>query len=243
MMRHLSSQVVKVKIQRPFDSFIIWEIALEFKKPKRYQVSATEDFEPDSDGQVLSNYLGVKSKEKMDLIEEQELERADFELSKIFSADHTFTAQDICNIHEFWLGNIYLFAGKYRTLTLSKDGFMFAAPNMIPALIEKLERSYLKKYTPCLNMELEKLAHAMSIVHVELILIHPFREGNGRTARLLANLMCLQANQPLLNFAGIYQTKNPSGFEKYIKAIHAGFNENYEPIQDIFVKLIKSSII
>ena len=38
------------------------------------------------------------------------------------------------------------------------------------------------------------------MVHVELVLIHPFREGNGRLARLLAMLMGLQAGLPMLVF-------------------------------------------
>lgn len=216
---------------------------MEFKNSTRYIVPSIEDYEPNSDNQVLKNYLDVKSKEKMDLIEEQELERTELELSKIFSANHVFTAQDICNIHEFWLGNIYLFAGKYRTVILSKDDFMFAAPNMIPALMKKLEKEYLKKYTPCCHMEIEELVYSISTIHVELILIHPFREGNGRVARLLANLMTLQAGQPLLNFAAIDQTRNFDGFHNYIKSIHAGFNGDYKPIQNIFRQLLNSSII
>ena len=39
-------------------------------------------------------------------------------------------------------------------------------------------------------------------VHAEPILIHPFREGNGRCARLLATLMGLQAGLPALDFGG-----------------------------------------
>jgi cell filamentation protein len=78
-------------------------------------------------------------------------------------------------------------------------------------------------------------------VHIELILIHPFREGNGRTARLLADLMVMQANKPSLNFAAIDKTTNEKGFQQYILAIHAGVSGNYKPIQEIFKKLLKES--
>jgi cell filamentation protein len=80
------------------------------------------------------------------------------------------------------------------------------------------------------------------VVHLELILIHPFREGNGRTARLLADLMAMQANRPPLNYIAIDQTKNQQGFNDYILAIHAGLAGNYEPIQRIFKILLKQSI-
>jgi cell filamentation protein len=42
--------------------------------------------------------------------------------------------------------------------------------------------------------------HALSVVHTELVLIHPFREGNGRVARMLATLMGLQSELPPLGF-------------------------------------------
>jgi cell filamentation protein len=64
----------------------------------------------------------------------------------------------------------------------------------------------------------------LGVIHVELIVIHPFREGNGRTARLLADLMAMQANQPSLNFSSIDQTENKKGFEEYIISIHAGMS-------------------
>jgi cell filamentation protein len=47
------------------------------------------------------------------------------------------------------------------------------------------------------------VADALAVVHVELVLIHPFREGNGRTARLLAVVMGLQAGLPALFFENL----------------------------------------
>ena len=44
------------------------------------------------------------------------------------------------------------------------------------------------------------IAAALAIVHAELILIHPFRDGNGRLARMLSTLMGLQARLPLWSF-------------------------------------------
>lgn len=78
---------------------------------------------------------------------------------------------------------------------------------------------------------------------MELILIHPFREGNGRTARLLANLMAMQAKKPPLNFSSIDQTKTQKGFEQYIVAIHAGFSGNYGLMQKIFKVILDQTVI
>ena len=79
------------------------------------------------------------------------------------------------------------------------------------------------------------------MVHVEFIIIHPFREGNGRTARILADLMAMQSNYPSLNYSSIEQDNDVRGFDNYIRSIHAGFNGDYSPIQEIFIKLISQA--
>ena len=203
----------------------------------------SQNFEPDSNNEVLKNYLGIKSKNDMEMLEEQELERTELELLKIFDENHPFTAEDICNIHELWLGDVYPFAGKYRTVNMAKGDFLFAPSSRIADLMEKLENNFLAKYTPCHYSNITELAHALGVIHVELILIHPFREGNGRVARLLADLMAMQAKKPPLNYSAIDQTKNQEGFEKYILAIHAGLEGNYEPIQKIFMLLLEQAVI
>lgn len=210
------------------------------KKSTRYSVPTNEDYEPGSNNEVLKNLLGATSKEGIENLEMRELERTEIELINIYNEDHRFTTKDICNIHELWLGDIYPFAGKFRTVNLEKDGFLFARADFIPSLMKKFESEYLSKYTPCHFPNIDDLAYALGVVHVEFIVIHPFREGNGRTARLLVDLMAMQAKRPPLNYSGIEQINNPKGFEQYIRAIHAGFNGNYEPIREAFKSLLQT---
>ena len=75
-------------------------------------------------------------------------------------------------------------------------------------------------------------------VHAELILIHPFREGNGRCARLLALLMAMQANLPTLDFS----TFARRGKGRYISAIHAALDRDYAPMTDLFGKIIDRTL-
>jgi len=81
------------------------------------------------------------------------------------------------------------------------------------------------------------LVEALGVCHIEFIIIHPFREGNGRLARLLATIMALQADKPPLDFEIINSDK-----ERYIKAIHAGHAENYEPMRQIFDEILQYSL-
>lgn len=134
--------------------------------------------------------------------------------------------------------NIYPFAGKYRTVMMSKNGFPFASPEYIPKLMQALELKYLKRYTPCFELSEDALIEAIGIVHVELIIIHPFRDGNGRIARMLANLMALQAKKNMLDYSLIDKTVHREGYDEYIAAIQEGFCGNYERIKDIFAKLL-----
>ena len=86
--------------------------------------------------------------------------------------------------------------------------------------MQQLENGPLRQYTPCRTTLAEKQAAALAVVHAELILIHPFREGNGRCARLLAILMALQAGLPALDFGGIRGVKRRG----YIAAVHSAEN-------------------
>ena len=212
----------------------------KMKDTNRYSVPENEDYELGSNNEVLKNLLKIKDKETIEQIEETELERVGMELPNLYGPAHQFTALDIRQIHELWLADIYPFAGQYRTVNMSKGDFPFAASGYIEKSMHNFERKFLKKYTPC-NFSRNDLADALGIIHVELIFIHPFREGNGRVSRLLANLMAMQAGFPQLNFESIDKTINLDGFNRYIGAIHHGVDENYYPIKLIFEKILETS--
>ena len=142
------------------------------KYSNRYVVPEDEDFESGADEGVLKNFLGIKSKETMEVIEEQELQRTELELLEIFDENHHFNSEDICNIHELWLGDIYPFAGKYRSVNMSKADFVFAPAARIDYLMTQFEQKFLSQYTPCHDTDINDLAYALGIVHVEFILIH-----------------------------------------------------------------------
>ncbi|TSK08444.1 MAG: hypothetical protein FPO08_03790 [Geobacter sp.] len=66
-------------------------------------------------------------------------------------------------------------------------------------------------------------------VHVELMLIHPFRKGSGRLWRMLATLMALQAGLPILDFSDWDgETREP-----YFAAVRAGLDRDYIPMQKL----------
>ena len=70
------------------------------------------------------------------------------------------------------------------------------------------------------------------------MLIHPFREGNGRTGRVLATLMALQAGLPILDFAGVRGRVR----QAYFAAVQAGLARHYEPMEAIFSAVIERTL-
>ena len=210
------------------------------KKSKRYDTSSMVEaqFEPGSNNKVLKNLLKIKTVEKMDLAEALALEDVQDLLIKNYGKDHQFTVKDICHVHKVWLGKIYAWAGEYRRVNLAKDGFKFATAAYIPQLMQDFEEKFLSRYTPCL-LKNDEIAPALAQVHVELVLIHPFREGNGRLSRLLAILMTLQAGLPILDFSDIQGKRR----KIYFKAVQQGLARNYKPMEEVFKRIIEKSVL
>lgn len=194
-------------------------------------------FEPGSRGRVLKNLLGIRGKRQMDALEAVCLETATDWAIRNVTADQRFTAADICRWHQQWLGELYPWAGEYRQVNISKGSFVFAMAAQVPRLMRELERDVLARYTPCTLGNQNEVLEALAITHCELVLIHPFREGNGRVSRLLSTLMALQAGLPLLNFSGIKGKQRAA----YFAAVQAGMARNYAPMAGIFRKVVTAS--
>ena len=69
-------------------------------------------------------------------------------------------------------------------------------------------------------------------VHAELLFIHPFREGNGRTARLLASLMAAKAGYKLPELEKFKEER----FEEYVLAVQQAATGSYS----LMGKIIRS---
>ena len=173
----------------------------------------------------------------MDGIEASKLiETTDWAIRHV-TADQRFTAADICRWHTQWLGEVYPWAGKYRQVNIGKGGFMFAMSAQVPRLMLEFERDVLARYSPCAFENLEDVLKALAVTHCELVLIHPFREGNGRLSRLLSQLLALQAGMPLLNFSSIKGKRR----EEYFAAVRTSMERNYTPMIEVYRRVVKTS--
>ena len=201
----------------------------------RYDAKGIQvEAEPGSRGRVLRNLLGIRRVADVKQAESQALLLAQAEAIQRYGDDQRFTAADICDLHRLWLGPVYAWAGEIRTVNVGKGGFQFAHAPLIQGLMAEMERGALNQFTPCVSAADAHIAHALAVVHAELILIHPFRDGNGRVARLLAVLMGLQAGLPPLNFSALDGRHHAA----YIVGIHAAVARNYAPLAAVFERVI-----
>ena len=193
----------------------------------RYDAGEAQDaYQPGSGDQVLRNKLGVTDNDEMDAVELLLLEQLYQAVLVEDLPNRCLHVADLKSWHRRWLGNVYDWAGEERSVNMGKGDFPFAAAAQVPRLLSEFERDCLTRFTPCHDLDRGALAEAIAVTHVEFILIHPFREGNGRLSRLLADVMAVQAGREPLDYSAWDADKHA-----YFKAIHAGMDRNYTPMQ------------
>ena len=97
--------------------------------------------------------------------------------SSLLESIEVGTVNGLKQIHAYLFGGLYDFAGKIRTVNISKGGFKFAAAEFLPQTLVSIERMPESTF--------EQIAEK----YVEMNIAHPFREGNGRTTRIWLDLI------------------------------------------------------
>ncbi|WP_034911923.1 Fic family protein [Erwinia sp. 9145] len=196
----------------------------------KYELNSSEErYQPGSGNSVLANKLEITDMEKMEALESGLLLMLYEQLFIEGQLPEVLTFEHVRRWHHQWLGNVYDWAGKPRDANLTKDGFQFAAAGRIRPLIAGFEKQFLARYGELRALPRPELVSYLAECHVEFILIHPFREGNGRLSRLLCDVLSVQAGKSLLDYS-LWDAHKAF----YFKAIQAGISGNYRPM----VKLI-----
>lgn len=84
------------------------------------------------------------------------------------------------------------------TNAIAPDGRQVVIEFPAPARMPELMRDWLKRFNALSPSSMDDAVGAYAVAHLELVSIHPFYDGNGRMARLLANLPVLRAGLPPL---------------------------------------------
>lgn len=147
---------------------------------------------------VLINKLGIQDQSELNSVERQFvlLKSSQAEQETIFkNIDFNFYKE----LHKQLFGDLYEWAGTVRSMNFSKKGTIFCNFEDIERIgtlkFQRLaEQNYLKGLTKSRFIdELTEFYHDMNM-------LHPFREGNGRTLRLFITLLVRNAGYTL-NFS------------------------------------------
>lgn len=129
---------------------------------------------------VLINNLGITSQEEL---QEKEIEITFKKLLELYEEpiEMNFDDNHLKEIHKYLFEDIYPFAGKYRTVYMQKNNSYFASVDQIDFRV-KYALKQMEEESKTINTKYD-FACFLSDYYIELLQIHPFREGNGRTIR------------------------------------------------------------
>lgn len=183
-----------------------------------------------ADGEICLNYAGCLDAEEIDRREDEGVLRALGLVKRLLLREDAvaLTTDIIRDLHTELMGVIYPFAGQWRIVDLHKgEGPMKwpLPPAGIDHEMKRFEREVLARSPFLSDDDVEVFAYVSEVMN-ELLAIHPFREGNGRTAFVIANLILMQNDLlPLTT----YERRRDR--ERYFAACEEGrIHQNYTPL-------------
>ena len=167
-------------------------------------------------------------KNKLDISDSLELAKIEEKLSKkkaiqLFESGYldsldAGTFASLAKIHQFLFEEIYDFAGQVRDVNIAKGNFRFAPVIYLQAALENIDKMPQKSFDEIIAK------------YVEMNVAHPFREGNGRSARIWLDLMLKKELNLVVDWSKVNK-------EDYLLAMERS------PIKDLEIKhLLKGAL-
>ena len=140
---------------------------------------------------VLINKLGLKNQELLDRAEELAVSVSYAQIYNSIGSE-PFTFAFYKSLHRKLFHRLYGWAGELRTINLSKKGTLFYPADELEmigtAMFERLEAA-----DEFCNLSHDRFVTEITGFYHDLNMLHPFREGNGRTQRLFFTLLIERA--------------------------------------------------
>ena len=164
---------------------------------------------------ALENKLGIKSSAELAREEERISKKKAVELFEngMLEKLEAGKIQTLCEIHKYLFDDIYDFAGKIRTVNISKGNFRFAPLMYLETAIKNVDKMPQNTFDEIVEK------------YVEMNIVHPFREGNGRSMRIWLDMMLKKQIGQVVDWSKIEK-------EDYLMAMERS------PIKDIEIKYI-----
>ena len=169
---------------------------------------------------ALENKLGIKSSAELAREEERICKKKAVELFEngMLEKLEAGKFQTLCEIHKYLFDDIYDFAGKIRTVNLSKGNFRFAPLMYLETAIKNVDKMPQNSFDEIVEK------------YVDMNFVHPFREGNGRSMRIWLDMMLKKQIGQVVDWSKIEK-------EDYLMAMERS------PIKDIEIKYILNAAL
>ena len=169
---------------------------------------------------ALENKFGIKNSAELARKEERISKKRAVELFENGKLENLEAGkfQTLCEIHKYLFDDIYDFAGKIRTVNISKGNFRFAPLMYLETAIKNVDKMPQNTFDEIVEK------------YVEMNIVHPFREGNGRSMRIWLDMMLKKQIGQVVDWSKIEK-------EDYLMAMERS------PIKDIEIKYILNAAL
>lgn len=164
---------------------------------------------------MLENKLGLTSSAELAREEERISKKKAAMLFENHILDNLKSGKfsTLQTIHKYLFDEIYDFAGKLRTVNIAKGNFRFAPLMYIESALKNIDKMPQSNFDEIIEK------------YVEMNIAHPFREGNGRSARIWLDHMLKTEIGKVIDWSKVDK-------EDYLLAMERS------PIRDIEIKYV-----
>lgn len=156
------------------------------------------------------------------------LDELDFpvELSAFFMQD----------IHRIAFGHLYEWAGKWRTFVPNVGSYVPPEAERVPMLMYEFGDELKFRQSKIDSANEDEVAELLAYAHHKLVHIHPFTNGNGRTARLITNVLAYNHGY---REVVLYTREQGSSRNEYLQAIRLGDTYDLSALTTLIKRQLK----
>ena len=216
-----------VKVRNPELSSFCGQLKLYANDGKKYN----SDVINESGVRLLLTIIPSKYKKQilewinglLDSIDEQSKKKA-YQLYKtnLINEDEIGKTISLQKIHAYLFEGLYAFAGKIRTRTISKGGFLFANGDFLPQTLNQIDEMPQSTFDEIVEK------------YVEMNIAHPFMEGNGRATRIWLDFIFIKELKKCVDWSKIDK-------KDYLDAMMESPNSDAK-IKDILKRALSNDI-
>lgn len=206
--------------------------------------SLSKSTKPKSATTYKDTAFGIIPRSKVVVLEQKGIKKAQRYIIELSEKKAEITPDIIRSVHKVGFGFIFPdWAGEFRTVDVTVGEYEPPQYSRIPELVKDLcdDVGERLRHLPLQGSSEKFLAELISFLtwfQHRLVWIHPFKDYNGRIARLLTNLLALNLRLPILTIKAETQKDR----NKYIEALKAADKQDYAKLEDLIAKALKESL-